>query len=462
MTGASVGGLVSGLDTATIISQLMQVEAQPQTMLKSRLSTEQSSISTLQTLNAKFAALATKAHDLAVPTAWSPLKATSSSDKVTVNAGAGAVPGTLSFSVQSAATARRVTFEDTPKGTDVVTSGSTFVLLDKKDGNPPLRIDTGDGTLDGLVKAVNATTGAGVTATAVKLDTGGYRLSLTAKTTGSAIDFTLTNEDPSLPLLETQGPPTVTAGEDAAITVGGDTIHSASNTFTGLLQGVDVTLAPGTPTGTTADVTVSRDPATALQSLQSLVDAANEILTQIDKLTAYDPVAKTSGAFSGDSVLRDLRTRVLDAVTRSDDGSSLAGLGVQTDRYGKITFDSTKFTSAYNADPAGVAAKLGTATTTTTTGTTTTTVGAGFAARLESAAKAASDSATGVLTQGIKGRQSSVTTMQDSIADWDIRLATKRDALGRQFAALEVALSKMQNQASWLSGQIAQLPSSSS
>ena len=50
--------------------------------------------------------------------------------------------------------------------------------------------------------------------------------------------------------------------------------------------------------------------------------------------------------------------------------------------------------------------------------------------------------------------------MQDGIADWDVRLGLRKDALTRQFSALEVSLGKMQNQASWLSGQIAQLPTS--
>ena len=75
MASASVSGLVSGLDTATIISQLMQVEAQPQAMLKTRLSAEQSHVSTLQSLNARFATLASKAHDLTTSAAWSPLTA---------------------------------------------------------------------------------------------------------------------------------------------------------------------------------------------------------------------------------------------------------------------------------------------------------------------------------------------------------------------------------------------------
>jgi flagellar hook-associated protein 2 len=48
--------------------------------------------------------------------------------------------------------------------------------------------------------------------------------------------------------------------------------------------------------------------------------------------------------------------------------------------------------------------------------------------------------------------------MEDDIADWDVRLEQRRTMLERQYGALEVALGKMQNQASWLAGQINSLP----
>ena len=64
MATASVSGLASGLDTASIIDQLMQLEAQSQTRLKSRVTTEQSTLKVLQNLNTKFASLATQAKDL--------------------------------------------------------------------------------------------------------------------------------------------------------------------------------------------------------------------------------------------------------------------------------------------------------------------------------------------------------------------------------------------------------------
>ena len=70
MAGASISGLGSGLDTSSIIRQLMQLEALPQTKLKTKLSTEQSALQTIQDLNAKVAALTTAVADLGKAGTW--------------------------------------------------------------------------------------------------------------------------------------------------------------------------------------------------------------------------------------------------------------------------------------------------------------------------------------------------------------------------------------------------------
>jgi flagellar hook-associated protein 2 len=443
----SISGLVSGLDTSTIISQLMQIEAQPQTDLKTRMSTEQSNVSTLQALNAQFASLATKAQALSTATSWSPLTTSSSSDSVVATAGPTAVAGTLSFTVLSTASATQQSFATSAPLSGVVTSGSTSLTLTKHDGTT-VPIDTGNGTLSGLVSAVNKAN-AGVTASAVKLDDGTYRLRLVSTSTGADSDFTLTNTDGSAIL----GGATTTAGQDAAISLGSDTLHSASNTFSSLTTGLDVTIGAGTPSGTAVTITTTRDASSAQAAAKDLVDSANAILTQIDSLTAYNATTKTSGALAGDATVRELRSRLLDTVTRAADGSSMAGVGIQTDRDGKIVFDATKFASAYAADPGTVAAKLGAPGTGSVPG---------FAARLYVAANSASDATKGVLTTDITGRQSSVTTMQNSIDDWDVKLAAKQDSLQKVYTNLEVALGKLQNQSSWLAGQLNSLSSSSS
>ncbi|MFL6156635.1 MAG: flagellar filament capping protein FliD [Marmoricola sp.] len=441
---ASVSGLVSGLDTSSIITQLMQVEAQTQTDLKSKVTREQANVTSLQDLNSAFAALATSAADLAKATAWSPVKITSSSPLVTATAGANVVPGPLSLTIGHTAASHRLTFSGTAALTGSITSGSNIVRIDHLDGTTQ-DIDTGDGSLGGMVRALNAS-GTGVRASTIKLDDGTYRLQVTSSATGAASDFTLKNADGS----DLLGGATVRAGRDAEITVGTDTVHSSTNTFTDLANGLTVTLGSTVADGTAVDLDVTKDATSMTATVKSIVDAVNAALTKIDTLTAYNATTKTSGALATDASVRALRNSVLDAVYPSD-GTSLAGVGIQLDRYGKLVFDAPTFNAAYTADPGAVAAKF------TSGGVTT-----GFAARIQKVAKAASDPISGTVTSSINGRTTNIKQMQDSIDDWDTRLALRKDTLTKQFTAMETALQQLNSQSSWLTSQLNSLSSSSS
>ena len=439
---SSVSGLVSGLDTSSIITQLMQVEAQTQTNLKSRLSTEQTTLKTLQDVNSAFASLATTFGDLASLTnnAWNPVTVTSSSDQVSATASATTQAGSVTFTVGQVATAHQLTFTGTAQPTDVVTSGSTSVRLTASDGSYQ-DLETGDGTMQGLVNALNAS-GTGVKATTVRLDDGSYRLQVTATSTGQASSFTLTNTDGT----DLLGGATVVTGQDAAITIGPDTVHSATNTFTNLTDGLTITLGKGAAPGTVVTLDAAQDTASMTDKVKAAVDQVNSLLDKIDAATAYDSSTRTSGPLGGDATVKQLRDALVNAVLPTS-GGTLAGVGIQLDRYGKLVFDADTFSSAYAADPQGVAAQF--------------TGAGGFAGRMQAAAKSASDPATGMLVSEIQGTNSEISQLQNSIADWDSRLAVKKDALTRQFTAMETALSKLNSQSQWLSGQLAQLPSSS-
>ena len=436
----SVSGLVSGLDTNSIISQLMQIESQSQTRIKSQLTLAQSNLKALQDLNSKFAALASSAGDLAKVTAWNPVTVTSSSTLVTATAGAAAVAGPLSLTVDHTARAHQLSFTNTALLTDTVTSGSTLVRLDRLDGTT-VDLDTGDGSLQGLVSALNAS-GTGVKASTVRLDNGTYRLQVTATSTGASSDFTLKNVDGT----DLLGGATVTAGQDAEITIGADVLHSSSNTFADIANGLTITVGATVAAGTVVDLDARQDTAGMTSTVKAIVDSMNDALSKIDSLTAYNSTTKTSGPLSDDSAVRDARTALLSTVYPAD-GTSLAAVGIQLDRYGKLTFDEATFKAAYAADPAGVAAKF-------TTGSV-----AGFAARVQQVAKGVSDPFNGTLTSSVNGRTTEIGRMQDSIAEWDTRLALRQESLQRQFTALETALSRMNSQSSWLSGQLASLPS---
>ena len=86
-------------------------------------------------------------------------------------------------------------------------------------------------------------------------------------------------------------------------------------------------------------------------------------------------------------------------------------------------------------------------------------VTAGLAQRLQAFAKASSNSSDGTVTLALQRRQAQIKGYKDDIDAWDVRLDAKREALKKQFSAMETALGKLKNQSSWLAGQIASLPS---
>lgn len=80
-------------------------------------------------------------------------------------------------------------------------------------------------------------------------------------------------------------------------------------------------------------------------------------------------------------------------------------------------------------------------------------VGSAFAGQVEALA----DKQTTVITNAVTGRKNEIASLNDQISSWDVRLVNKREALQKQYSGLEVALGKLQNQSTWLSGQLAGL-----
>ncbi len=448
MATSSISGLSSGMDTATIIDQLMQLEAVPQNRLRTQQSTEKSVLSALRALNTDTSLLANKAATLAKPATWQTLKATTSGTGATATASDTATATSFSFTIDALATTHQLGFTNGAALDATVVTGSS-IKITGSDGVAH-DVPTGTGTLKELVAAINGSSSTtGVKATAIKVADGSYRLLAESTSTGAATSFTLTNADGSNVL----GGAAVRAGTDARISLGlGISATSATNTFTDLAPGVSVTLGATATLGSTGSVSVAQDTSTVKASVSALVDQVNKLLTSIDDQTAGKTSTTAAGVLAGDSTARSLRSALLNTVFGGGT-TSMSSLGIQTDRYGKLVFDSAAFDKAYTADPAGVAAKF-------TTGATTT--ADGWAARVATVANAASDSTKGSITAAIAGRNSTIDRLTQSIADWDDRLEMRRTSLERTYTALETALNSLQSQGTWLAGQIASLPTYSS
>ena len=128
MAGIQMSGLVSGLDTASIIDQLMKVEKLPRTKITLDQDATTKRQSLLQDVSSKLTSLKYANDDLKSVLSWIDTQTAESGDasKFTVTRTAGAAPGGYDVSVGQLATAARQTYKF-----DGVTADGTLEI-----GNP--------------------------------------------------------------------------------------------------------------------------------------------------------------------------------------------------------------------------------------------------------------------------------------------------------------------------------------
>jgi len=462
MASLGIDGLVSGLDTTSLITSLMTIEQQPQTLLKNTVTTTQSFISSLQTINGQIQNLATKATEAAKGTSLNLFTATSSAASVTATTSATASQGSLAFTVDSIAAAQ----------VGVTAAMSAW----SADAAPALTIVGADGTrtaitaksgsLDDVASAINAST-AGIKAVKVAAGTDAagaklYRLQISATTTGAAGAFSVyqgstadVDAGTATNVLTQSGAAVVTAASDASVTLWAgtaaeQTITSTTNAFTDLLPGVDVTVSA--PSADPVTVAVGRDVAGATSAASALVTQMNAITSYYATATAVTTstdastgqTTTLSGTLTGDATSRDVVQRLTAAMSTPVNGMSPSSIGISITKDGDFEFDEERFQAALAADPDAVQ-----------------TMFAAVAQNVATAATAASDKYTGSITTAITGQQTVVTDLSKRISDWDIRLAARKASLQLVYTNLETSLSTLKSQSDWMTSQLSTLTTSS-
>ena len=226
-------------------------------------------------------------------------------------------------------------------------------------------VNTGNGSLQSVVGAISGS-GLGISASAVTTGSDEYRLSLQSTSSGAANTL---NIDPAA-FAGAGTLTTVTAAADAAITVGNGPgafqVTNSSNSITGLMPGVTLNLLQAQP-GLQTTISLQPDGQTMASTVQSLVTAANQLITDLNTATKYAPASSsagsstasgTAGPLLGDPTAESLLDSVLSAISgqvgvNSAGSSGLVGISMNED--GTLSFDNSAFATAYDANPTQVA-----------------------------------------------------------------------------------------------------------
>ncbi|MCU4185022.1 flagellar filament capping protein FliD [Acidiferrimicrobium sp. IK] len=215
-------------------------------------------------------------------------------------------------------------------------------------------VSTGNGSLADVVANINAAN-TGVAASSIQTGANQYVLSLTSAKTGSNSTISVTPGAFSGSSLGSMNVASV--GQNAEIQIGGTggyVLQSQTDTFSGLLPGLSVSVAGTSSTPVT--VTVGTDTSTISGKVKSLVDAANTVLSDVQTYAGYNQTTKTGGPLMGSAVLASVTHEIQSIFASVNGASSLANArsaGI-TLSGGQLAFDQTAFASAFAANPTAV------------------------------------------------------------------------------------------------------------
>ena len=450
-------GVGSGLDVQGIVQKLVQAEGAPAT---ARLDTAEadaqakiSALGSLRSALSSFQDAVTKLQDIH---GFEGRQAIASSDEFfTATARTTAVPATYEVEVEQLAQAHKLQSTPFASSSTVIGTGTLRIATGGQSFN--VVIDSTSNSVAGIASAINGSAaGKSVVATVITGAGGAATLTLAARTTGVANALTVTQSGGNGGLAALQYPPSGNVGltqiaqaRDARAKIEGIEVTSATNTISGAIAGVDISLLEANDPGDTSTLTVQYDKPGARALIDAFVKAYNGVVDSVHSVASYDPQTKQASPLFGDSgVLNivDQLHRVLGSPVSGVDSSvnMLTKIGITFGLDGHLSVDDTKLNAA-------VAANFDD-------------LGSLFAAPDVGVANSLDTLLDSYLSSGgvFDGRNDSLKASISDIGDQRQRLSDRLGALQTrylaQFNALDTLLAQMQSTSSFLTQQLSNLP----
>ena len=441
-----VTGLASGLDTAKIVSQLMDIQKRPVTMLQTQQKVLQARNTQLTSIQTSLKKVNADALALLDPRVYRGTQKATSSDstRVAATTTTGAGVGGYQVAVGQLANAAQRTFAFSAPASDGT------ITIDGHDTS----VAAGASVYD-LADAINNDQSATVYAAATDAGT----LVLSNRSTGDTGAGFIAISGAGGVLSEQAG--RAKQGQNATYSIDGAPGSSSSNTVPGAIPGVNLTLTGVTTTSGPVTVNVGAPAADSTKvesALNQFITDYNAALSTIQTQLAQKPTSSdpTQGTLYGDNGLKSLLTSMRSLMIKSGDAlpagmATMLDLGVSTgpassggptasELAGNLTLNAATLESALKSSSTAVQKVIGS-----------------WANNMATAVNNYSGLG-GTIEVRLSGDNRQVSSLGRRIGTMQSALDNKQSQLTRQFAALEAALSGNQSTSSWLTSQINALP----
>ena len=361
--------------------------------------------------------------------------------KVTVDPGANVESFTLETDVLAKKDITKLGAVDSRTSSIASGSGVLVLSIDGQDYNIDYDENT---TLDSLAQSITDAAGTKIDASILETSEGKYSLVLSSQETGANQAISITDTDDG-----TNGTGSLDAalfddtvedgyqkiqdGTDAVFKYNGITTTRSTNDISDLILGVDITL---TKEGDFSTVTINQDTQKIVDEVQLFVDNYNTLMSNLNDMTAYDKETGALGIFQGDSFVNGLKRDLTDAVTSRIGNGSLMDYGIEIDRYGVMSFDSSVLESKLETDSDSVKTFFTGGTDDNGNDVT------GFFTSLDDKVKQYTGY-NGLLTNFDTGLTKDATNLADSRARAQASIDSRYDIMTQQFIAYDAMISQL-------------------
>ncbi|WP_158107570.1 flagellar filament capping protein FliD [Vibrio furnissii] len=283
-------------------------------------------------------------------------------------ADANALAGSYQVFVEQVATAHQVS-ASMPANLDATTQVPTTGTMDFTINGTTMTLDLstldsdGDGvaTMADLVSAINNdSNNPGVNATLVRSNGQTYfMLSSTETGVANSVNVAVSGtgqtwfEDALTNLNE------ISAPQDAVIWLGaqgtGLQLTNSSNTFEGVINGVDLTVTKAQTSGEAPlSLAVGADQEGTKEQMNKIIEAYNSLMKTIDTYTSIGGEDAQRGVLASDPTIRSIESQLKTLVRGEFEGMRLSDLGIEISRDGTMKIDADKFEDAQTTNTAAL------------------------------------------------------------------------------------------------------------
>jgi len=383
MATISSAGVGSGLDVAGLVEQLVAAEGNPvRTRLDRKEADLQQGITSMATFRGVLGEFKSSLENLRSSEQLRVIDVLSSDEDenfVSITSNNNATPTEFNVDVNQLAKSHKLTSTRFESDTVAVGSGAiTFQFGRYKSNNEfvlnseskvqTVTINPENNNLRGISDAINK---ANIGVKSIVINSGdSARLIFSSLATGSNNNLRITiNDDDDidsnlsgLSTLAYDATAALGAGknvhqtqiaQDSIINIDGIEVRQNSNTISDVIRGL--TFDVHSITENSINIRLELNNQAVADFITGFVTSYNELMTTVDELTGYDPESQVAGPLSGDPAIRNVVSQLRRKLSVSYENVnekfiSLATVGIDTERNGRLVIDQDKLNAAIESD----------------------------------------------------------------------------------------------------------------